>query len=234
MSKKIEISQAGDKQALICLLAKLRMRCDLQAQAKGLTEDTVDSLSEKAIDALPESTLVHITDAYFIMHKLGVSDAEIFKKIDLQRSILGQDFSAPEGLNLSTYIKWRLKAEFPQMTMLEALVVNMEIFYAIQWFSQLNNMKTDWAKADTYAASVLKTMQDKFEAIKATSKVVETDEKEEQAVEDVITEEVPERLKEKSSKIWLTVLFLSLLGGAALVWFVFGSLDGLLKWLSSQ
>ncbi len=158
----LDISRVMDARELTCMLAKLRLRSDLEANSKGITEDVVDGFSDAQVSALPESTIVHIVDAYFILKKKGVSDQDIFKRIDMQRSLLGQDTTVPAGVDLGGYIKWRLKAEFPAVASLEDMIVDMEILYATKWFSRSAKSKQEWSDADAFAAKAISTMRGKY------------------------------------------------------------------------
>ncbi|MDX8404451.1 MAG: hypothetical protein R8K54_08610 [Mariprofundaceae bacterium] len=159
--KYLDVSQVTGKKELVRMLAKLRLRSDLEANSKGITEDIFDDFSDAEISALPESTIVHIADAYFILNKKGMPDQEIFKRIDMQRSLLGQGTSVPADMNLSKYIKWRLKYEFPQVASLEEMIVDMEILYAVKWFSRKSKSNQGWADADAFAARAISTMRGK-------------------------------------------------------------------------
>jgi len=162
-NEDLHVSQVTGEKELTRMLAKLRLRSDLEANAKGVTEDIVDGFSDAEVSALPESTIVHIVDAYFILEKKGVPDQEIFKKIDLQRSLIGENTTVPAGTNLSQYIKWRLKVEFPQITSLEEMIVDMEILYAIKWFSRASKGARDWANADAFAAKAISATREKHQ-----------------------------------------------------------------------
>ncbi|MFQ5582425.1 MAG: hypothetical protein ACE5F3_07380, partial [Mariprofundaceae bacterium] len=147
---------------LVRMLAKLRLRSDIEAGSKGVTEDVVDGFSQEELAALPESAIVHIADAYFILKKKDVPDQEIFNRIDMQRSLFGSDAALSADINLGKYIKRRLKAEFPQLTSLEEKIVDMEILYAVKWFSRTSTSREDWKDVDDFAAKAIATTRGKY------------------------------------------------------------------------
>jgi len=171
-AKDLDISQVTGTQELVRMLAKLRLRSDLEATAKGITEDVVDGFSDVEIKALPESTIVHIADAYFILSKKGLPDQEIFNRIDMQRSLLRDVAALPADTNLSRYIKWRLKAEFPHLA-LEEMIVDMQILYVVKWFSRGSTTNQSWADADAFAAKAISTMRGKYQETGAMPAVEE-------------------------------------------------------------
>ncbi len=173
-NEDLHVSQVTGEKELTRMLAKLRLRSDLEANAKGVTEDIVDGFSDAEVSALPESTIVHIVDAYFILEKKGVPDEEIFKKIDLQRSLIGENTTVPADINLSQYIKWRLKVEFPQITSLEEMIVDMEILYAVKWFSRTSKRTRDWADADAFAAKAVSATREKHQNAQVMIEAKET------------------------------------------------------------
>jgi hypothetical protein len=166
----LDISQVMGKNELVRMLAKLRLRSDPEASSKGVTEDVVDGFSEAELSTLPESTIVHIADAYFVLKKKDVPDQEIFRKIDMQRSLFGQDSAIPADMNLNRYIKYRLKAEFPQLQSLEDMIVDMEILYATKWFSRKSTDKQEWQDVDAFAAKAVSTIRGKHLDTQAMAK----------------------------------------------------------------
>ena len=235
MVKPLDIAQASSKEELSRLLVKLRLRSDFKANAKGITESIVDGFSVDEIEALPESTLVHIADSYFIMSRKGVSDQDIFNKIELQRSLLGEDKPVPENMNLSKYIKLRFKSDFPQMALVDEMVINVEILYAVTWFSRDLKSKYTWESANTYASKVFAVMKKRFEDSQAVPVVSEpASEKEyEVVVEEVIEDEVEEVNESPVNKWVLYILIIAVLGGLLGYWLLY--MDGLVyiqKYLS--
>lgn len=158
----IDVSCAQTKEELIRALAKLRLQSDVQAARAGVSDKLVDSFSIEELASLPESTIVNITDAYFILKKQKVSDSEIFKRIEMQRSLLGDSIVLPGNLNAKKYIKYRLKMEHPQIESLEDMIVEMEIRYAVHWFSTRSTGVTDWKDADAFARQAITTIRGKY------------------------------------------------------------------------
>lgn len=212
MIKDIDISQVTGKPELVRMLAKLRLRSDPAAHAKGITEDVVDGFSEAEVNALPESAIVHIADAYFILEKKGLPDDEIFRRIDLQRSLLKESAAVPADMNLSRYIKWRLNTEFPHLASLEEMIVDMEILYVVKWFSR-GSKRQQWADADAFAAKAISTMRGKYQESQAMP---------------VFEEPVAEVAK--SRRKWpVVVLLLAAVAGMATYWLFFMGGLALLK-----
>jgi len=168
--KDIDVSQVTGKKELVRMLAKLRLRSDLEAGSKGVTEDIVDGFSQEELSALPESVIVHIADAYSILKKKGVLNQEIFKRIDMQRSLFTSAVALPADMNLGKYIKWRLKAEFPQVVSLEEKIVDMEVLYAMKWFSRTSTSRADWQDVDDFAAKAIATTRGKYLDTQAMAK----------------------------------------------------------------
>lgn len=100
-----------DKNALIKELILFRLRGDLVAKSMGFNERTVDSLSELQLAGVPEATIVTIVETWALLCKAGVRDAEIFSRIEEHRSRMFPRGEMPIPLNLTTYIKYRLKLE---------------------------------------------------------------------------------------------------------------------------
>ncbi|MDX8388232.1 MAG: hypothetical protein R8M46_06845 [Ghiorsea sp.] len=213
----IDVSKAANKEELVPLLVKLRLRSDFEANAKGITEDIVQGFSDDEVAALPESAIVHITDAYFIMSRRGVSDHDIFEKIEMQRSLLGRDVDIPQGITLTKYIKLHLKKEFPHIATLNDKIVNMEILYVATWFSQTTKKKLSWAEANAYASKVFSSLQAEY----VNSQTVPED-----RVIEVVTG-IDETVIESSSvRQWLLVLIVIGLFAAGAYWLMF--MDGLI------
>lgn len=171
--KDIDVSQVTGKKELVRMLAKLRLRSDLEAGSKGVTEDVVDGFSREELSALPESVIVHIADAYSILKKKGVPNQEIFKRIDMQRSLFTSAVALPADMNLGKYIKWRLKAEFPQVVSLEEKILDMEVLYAVKWFSKTSTSRVDWQDVDDFAAKAIATTRGKYLDTQAMAEVEE-------------------------------------------------------------
>ena len=160
--RDLDVSQVTGKEELVRMLAKLRLRSDLEAGLKGMTEDMVDDFPPEKLAALPESAIVHITDAFHILKKKGVPDQEIFRRIDMQRSLFGAVAALPADISLPKYIKRRLKAEFPQLTSLEEKIVDMEILYTVKWFSRTSTSRDNWQDVDDFAARAIATTRGKY------------------------------------------------------------------------
>ena len=98
------------KNDLIRGLAKQRVREDPSASAMGFNENMVDSLGIMQLAGLPESTIVTIVETYAALKKHGVSDSEIFARIEAHRSSIGGG-EIQNTLSLESYIQYRIELE---------------------------------------------------------------------------------------------------------------------------
>ena len=70
------------------------------ANAMGFNEHMIDSLGMLQLAGLPESTIVAIVETYAVLKKKGVSDQEIFQRIEDHRSSVVSG-EMPKTLNLA-------------------------------------------------------------------------------------------------------------------------------------
>ncbi|MFZ3137346.1 MAG: hypothetical protein WA126_08155 [Thermodesulfovibrionales bacterium] len=98
------------KNDLIRSLAKQRVRDDPMANAMGFNEHMIDSLGMIQLAGLPESTIVAIVETYAVLKKKGVSDQEIFQRIEAHRSSVVSG-EMPKPLHLDSYILYRIRLE---------------------------------------------------------------------------------------------------------------------------
>lgn len=103
------------KKNLIRQLAKLRIRNNPMAEALGLSEATIDKLSNFRLAGSPEGAIVAIVDTYCLHKKKMLSDDELLMMIERHRSRLGSG-RMPSPLTLSAYIKYRIKIEYIDTT----------------------------------------------------------------------------------------------------------------------
>lgn len=118
--------------------------------------------SEGELESLPETLIIHIVSDYFIMRKNGVKDDDIFKHLDVQRHMEGHKKTNAASPSLSTYIKQRLRIEFPQLASLEEKVIDMEVLYAVYWFTKASRSAKDWKKADVFGNKVISDIHQRY------------------------------------------------------------------------
>jgi hypothetical protein len=152
---KMDISTARDSNELIRMLAILRLRSDVKASSRGITEHSVLGFSEGDVNTLPETLIVHIIDDYNILRNNGVKESDIFERLDRQRIIQGHKSSTIKPSTLSEYVRQRLRIEFPHMASLEDKVIDIETIYATYWFSKASRSVEDWKKVDAFANKVI-------------------------------------------------------------------------------
>jgi len=162
MDITIDISAAADESELVRMLAMLRLRSDLAANSKGITEHSVLGFSDSELESLHETLIVHIVSDYFIMRKNGVKDSDIFDRLDIQRHLIGRTKKKNNSTSLSSYIKQRFLIEFPQLTSLDEKVIDMEILYAVYWFTKENRSTQDWEKADSFAKKIISDLHQQY------------------------------------------------------------------------
>jgi len=160
-SINMDISSAKNKEELVRMLAMLRLRSDMEASSKGITDHSVIGFSDDELEALPESLISHIIDDYLVMKNNGVKDEKIFKSLDVQRTLLGHKGVSSESKNLTHYIKQRIGTEFPQISSLEEKIIDMGILYTLYWFTKESRKQEDWKKADLFATKVINDIQQK-------------------------------------------------------------------------
>jgi len=160
---KMDISTAENQNELIRMLAMLRLRSDIAASSKGITEHSVLDFSDEKLASLPERLILHIVSDYFIMRENGVKDKDIFYRLDIQRHLEGHAKSYTRSKTLNAYIKQRIHIEFPQLSSLEDKVIEMEILYTIYWFTKSRRSSHDWEKADSFANRVISSIHQKHE-----------------------------------------------------------------------
>ncbi len=73
----------------------------------------INNMSKEVIMGIPEATIVTIIEAYSEYKKQGLSDQDIFQKIQTQRTPSAEADVMPSELTLSSYIKYRMKLEHP-------------------------------------------------------------------------------------------------------------------------
>jgi len=166
---KMNIATAADQDELVRMLAMLRLRSDLAASSRGITEHSVLGFSEGELESLPETLIIHIVSDYFIMRKNGVKDNDIFKHLDVQRHLEGHKKTNAHSPSLSAYIKQRLHIEFPQLASLEEKVIDMETLYAVYWFTKASRSTKDWKKADVFANKVISDIHQCYQESKKES-----------------------------------------------------------------
>lgn len=155
----MNIAAAKNMDELVRMLAMLRLRTDQQAGAKGITDNSVVNFSNEELQALPEHLIVHIVDDYSTMKQNGVKDEQIFKSLDMQRSLQGHKSVTVNGKNLSHYIKQRVRIEFPQISAIDDKIIDMDILYSHYWFTKERRSRQEWQKANTFAAKVIQDIQ---------------------------------------------------------------------------
>jgi len=160
---KMNIAIAADQAELVRMLAMLRLRSDLAASSRGITEHSVLGFSARELEALPETLIIHIVSDYFIMRKNGVKDDDIFKHLDVQRHLEGHKRTNAHSPSLSAYIKQRLRIEFPQLASLEEKVIDMETLYAVYWFTKASRSPKDWEKADAFGNKVISDIHQRYQ-----------------------------------------------------------------------
>jgi hypothetical protein len=116
-----------DKNELIKKLVRLRIRSDPMAAAMGFSEQMVDSLSGYQLACLPEATIITIVETWSMLHKKGVSDTEIFSRIEDHRSTMFPRGQLPSPLNLANYIKYRLDSEHTEGALIQELFIESAI-----------------------------------------------------------------------------------------------------------
>lgn len=116
-----------DKNALIKDLVRLRIRNDPMAGAMGFNEETVDSLSGLQLAGLPEATIATIVETWAILHKRGVSDAEIFHRIEDHRSIAFPRGVMPSPLTLTAYVQYRVELEHSHGAPIDDLFIDAAV-----------------------------------------------------------------------------------------------------------
>jgi hypothetical protein len=162
-----DIAKVANRDELIRLLAKLRLRGDPEASQSGINEQLIDQLSGEKLSALPESTIVNIVETYYILKHKDMADAEIFQRIDMQRSLFAPPVSCPAGLGLRSYIDFRLKVEHAPLGRLDDAMVQMAILYAVKWFSAEEKAVVDWSDVEAFASRAAAGTREKY--IEATS-----------------------------------------------------------------
>jgi len=116
-----------DKNALIKDLVRLRVRNDPAITAVGFNEKDVDSLPRLQLLGLPEATIATIVETWSILHKRGVSDVEIFQRIEEHRCRVFPRGVMPSPLTLTNYVKYRLELEHSHGTAIQDLFVDAAV-----------------------------------------------------------------------------------------------------------
>ncbi|MCY2930447.1 MAG: hypothetical protein NTV86_13300 [Planctomycetota bacterium] len=104
-------ASGGDpKLNLIKALAKERIGGNALLRMQFGSSDVVDEWSDMELLALPEGTIVTIVETYYALKKQGLSDREVFARIEAFRSAPGMPLGAylPD---LNPYIKYRVFLE---------------------------------------------------------------------------------------------------------------------------
>jgi hypothetical protein len=104
-------STVVDKNELVKVLVRLRIRNDPMARQMGFDETIVHSLAPDQIAGLPESTILTIVETWAILRKKKILDSEIFSRIEQHRSQAFPLGQMPSPLTLTTYVKYRLRLE---------------------------------------------------------------------------------------------------------------------------
>ncbi len=159
----MNIATAVDENELVRMLAMLRLQSDISASSRGITEYSVLGFSGEELKSLPETLIIHIVGDYFVMRKNGVKDNDIFKHLDVQRHLEGHKRSNAASPNLNAYIKQRLRIEFPQLASLEEKVIDMEVLYAVYWFTKASRSIKDWEKADAFGNKVISDIHQRYQ-----------------------------------------------------------------------
>ncbi len=225
----MNISRAKNREELVRMLAMLRLRSDLEASAKGISEHAVLNFSADELEALPESLISHIIDDYLIMKNNGVKDEQIFKSLDMQRTIEGNENVSIPSNNLTHYIKQRLRIDFPRISSLDEKIIEMETLYTLYWFTKETRSKADWQKADAFAAKVIRNIQQQH--IKAAEQAEAAASHGVAAAQEAPPQPTAETVEHKKSYrllIWLAIL--AVIIAAAAYWFVFMAGSALPNW----
>ncbi len=96
---------------LIRNLLRDRVRSDPMAGLIGVTPDQVDDQPDELIRGTPEATIVAIIETYTTLRRHGVSESEIFVRIEKHRSVIGVG-TMPSPLTLRSYIRYRVSLEY--------------------------------------------------------------------------------------------------------------------------
>jgi hypothetical protein len=98
------------KDDLVRSLAKKRVREDPMAATMGFDENIIDEMGMIQRAGLPENTIGTIVETFALLKKNGVSESEIFARIEAHRSLMvsGQ---IPNPLSLESYIRYRVYLE---------------------------------------------------------------------------------------------------------------------------
>jgi hypothetical protein len=116
-----------NKNALIKDLVRLRIRHDPMAAQMGFDESMVDSLSGLQLVGLPEATIATIVETWSILRKRGMSDAEIFQRIDNHRSKAFPCAEIPSAITLTDYVQYRVCLEHSHGAPIDSLFVDAAV-----------------------------------------------------------------------------------------------------------